>query len=128
MEFAQQASENLPETRLQPPSPLPSNAGVISPEPLKACLMNLQGYYLSVRAACVCLRVHVCSCVCKTSLFRQIAAFLMKPQVKCFKWTLSSMAVRGGGGGRRAPHDNELREMNHCVQNGHAHFVDTDDV
>lgn len=58
----------------------------------------------------------------------------MKPQVKCFKWTLSSEAVGGGGGGggrgRHAVHDYELslREMNHCVQNGHAHFVDIDDV
>lgn len=43
--------------------------------------------------------MHVCSCVCKTSLFRQIAAFLTKPQVKCFKWTLFYKAVRGGGGG-----------------------------
>lgn len=33
-------------------------------------------------------RVHVCvPRVCKTSLLRQIAAFLMKPQVKCFKRT-----------------------------------------
>lgn len=55
----------------------------------------------------------------------------MKPQVKCFKWTLSSKAVGGGGlGGRRAVHDYKLslREMNHCVQNGHAHFVDIDNV
>lgn len=59
----------------------------------------------------------------------------MKPQVKCFKWTLSSEAVGGGGGGgggggRHAVHHYELSlgEMNHCVQNGHAHFVDTDNV
>lgn len=34
------------------------------------------------------------------------------------------------GGGRHAVHDYELslREMNHCVQNGHAHFVDIDNV
>lgn len=31
-------------------------------------------------------------------------------------------------GGRRALHDYKLREMNHCVQNGHAHFVDIDNV
>lgn len=38
--------------------------------------------------------------------------------------------VRGEGGGRHAVHDYELslREMNHCVQNGHAHFVDIDNV
>lgn len=35
----------------------PLNAGVISPEPLKACLMNLQGYYLCVQAACVCVHL-----------------------------------------------------------------------
>lgn len=38
--------------------------------------------------------------------------------------------VRVGGGVHHAVHDYKLslREMNHCVQNGHAHFVDTDNV
>lgn len=84
MDFAGWGAESLPS--VPPRSP---NAGVISPEPTRACLMNLQGCYPSLKAVCVCACVCVRFCLWN-SLFRQIAAFLKKPQVKCFKWTLSS--------------------------------------
>lgn len=95
MDFAGWGAESLPSV---PPRSL--NAGVISPEPTRACTMNLQGCYPSLKAVCVWACAGMCVCVCVrfclwNFLFRQIAAFLKKPQVKCFKWTLSSEA--GGG-------------------------------
>lgn len=69
----------------------------------------------------------------------------MKPQVKCFKRTFILLRRRlppAEGRGSKEGEDAVLyairschcggvgggREMNHCVQNGHAHFVDTDDI
>lgn len=50
-----------------------------------------------------------CERVCYDSLFRQTAAFLMKPQVKCFKWTRPSPRQCGGrGGGCHAVPEYEL--------------------
>lgn len=73
MEFARRGAENRPPNARQDFSP-PLNAGVISPEPLKACVMNLQGYYLSVRVlkctTCVWAPASVSVCVCARVLLR----------------------------------------------------------
>lgn len=63
-------------------------------------------------------RVHVCvPRVCKTSLLRQIAAFLMKPQVKCFKRTFILLRRRlppAEGRGSKEGEDAVLYAIRSC--------------